>query len=295
MPPTSSASCGSILKRASSTRTGPRPIVPRFTERNLIRAIEGDVYPYWRDDWLSMLTNLPIMMMRIAAILLLTLAIAGAQMNVVFPWVNSANGPQQVRRMELFPIAVNGTGPNGLTTLDRISKTTDMTGSVLFTNLLPGSYMAVFYGNTICTTQWFSFSPFTNGTVNATNYVTGTNTPPLVVGFSLSASNATTAQTLAGTNGATVTPANGGFVVSPLYQSFPLPGFINRPVGIASGTYPSLNDLFGNTILLTGSNQTFTVRDTNGNDIAYFSTTNSGSKPHLATAPGESSTAGAAG
>ena len=116
----------------------------------------------------------------LAALILSALTALGA--DVVFPFQNVQGQGQAVREVSLFPVAVRASGAYGLVVQDKVTKPTGLAGSVTFSNLLDGGYRVEFKGSTLTSTQYFQF-PDTNGLINATNYVIGTNPPALTTSY----------------------------------------------------------------------------------------------------------------
>ena len=128
-------------------------------------------------------------MHRTLAVLILS-ALAASGADVVFPFQNVQNQGQAVHEVSLFPIAVPAAGASGLVVKDKVTKPTGLAGSVTFSNLLDGSYRVEFRGTSLTSTQYFYF-PATNGMINATNYVVGTNPVPLTIQYAATSGSAT--------------------------------------------------------------------------------------------------------
>jgi hypothetical protein len=75
-----------------------------------------------------------------------------------------------LRSVSLYPELVSSTSPYSFLTLDPLIKFSDLSGGVVFSNQAPGTYMAVYAGTRVMTTNWFSF-PETNGYLYASNFV----------------------------------------------------------------------------------------------------------------------------
>ncbi|HRV31761.1 MAG TPA: hypothetical protein P5169_08605, partial [Kiritimatiellia bacterium] len=92
--------------------------------------------------------------------------------HVQFDFYNAALAPQGARGLAVFPELIDAANPLGLTTHDRIYRSTSAGGSVVISNLVWGDYRVEFYGPTITTTNWFSVPATNTGALlNVTNLI----------------------------------------------------------------------------------------------------------------------------
>src|SRR5262252_8158620 len=109
---------------------------------------------------------------RLLALALLLAGRPASATDVRFSYGDLQNTPQAVRGFDLYPIIIQTTNGQFITTKDRIRMTTDTNGTCIATNLLPGRYRGQFNGSYTVTTNFFTFpTGLTNGQVNAKDYV----------------------------------------------------------------------------------------------------------------------------
>ncbi|HXU78124.1 MAG TPA: hypothetical protein VN794_16245, partial [Methylomirabilota bacterium] len=104
-------------------------------------------------------------------LMVMTLPLRAAITNV-FHLEDFTAEPQRVRQLLIYPIPPSRTNGNGgVITLDRIVRTTGTNGTVTVSNMFYGSYRTELVGTTTTTTNYFVF-PVTNGTLNASDWMT---------------------------------------------------------------------------------------------------------------------------
>jgi len=104
-------------------------------------------------------------------LMMMTLPLQAAITNV-FHLEDFIAEPQRVRQLLIYPIPPSRTnGAGGVITLDRIVRTTGTNGTVIVSNMFYGSYRTELVGTTTTTTNYFVF-PVTNGTLNASDWMT---------------------------------------------------------------------------------------------------------------------------
>ena len=109
----------------------------------------------------------------LVAVCMLGLAgLAWGQSNqVIFSYADFSQTVQTGRKLYLYPLWLSATQPAGLTTRDRRTAVTDLTGQAVLTNMLAGLYRGEFQGVWQPTTNWFTVWPTNTGTVWASNLV----------------------------------------------------------------------------------------------------------------------------
>jgi len=98
--------------------------------------------------------------------------------DVVFNLTDFTTTPQQVRALSLFPTGAPFTnGAGAIITRDWQTRSTGTNGSVTIPTVYGGDYRSELVGSKTTTTNWYRF-PVTNGTLNASDWITvPTNSP----------------------------------------------------------------------------------------------------------------------